>query len=156
MNIVIKRAIAVSSIGIASIAGYEGLRTAAYLDPVGIPTICYGYTENVVLGMTKTKSECVYMLEEEVKKFTEGVLKQTKVPLTQGELDAYVSFAYNVGLGAYSSSTLLKLLNQGKRREACSQLNRWVYAKGQKLPGLVARRAAEEKVCLSGISSRLN
>lgn len=155
MNIAIKRAIAVSTIGIASIAGYEGLRTAAYLDPVGIPTICYGYTTDVFLGLTKTKEECIYMLEEEVDKFSKGVLKAVKVPLTQGELDAYTSLAYNIGLGAFQSSTLLRLLNNGERVKACNQLNRWVYAGGKKLPGLVARRQAETKTCLSGLTMSL-
>src|SRR5690554_6783343 len=114
MNL-IKRAIAVSVIGIASIAGYEGVSTVAYPDPVGIPTICYGYTTDVFLGMTKSKEECVYLLHEEIDRFTEGVLKVYKGPITQGELDAYVSFAYNVGLGAFESSTLLKKLKADRK-----------------------------------------
>jgi lysozyme len=148
---VVKRAVAVSAIGIAAIAGYEGLRTTAYLDPVGIPTICYGYTENVFLGMKKTKSECVVMLQEEVDRFTKDVLRISQVPLSQGELDAYVSFAYNVGSGNFQRSTLLQKLRAGDREGACKQLTRWVYAKGKQLPGLVARRAAEMKVCLEGV-----
>ena len=74
-------------------------------------------------------------------------------PLTQGELDAYTSFAYNVGLGAFQTSTLLRKLKAGDRVGACNELRRWVYAKGRVLPGLVARRAAEEKMCLSGLKS---
>lgn len=155
MNL-IKKATVVSAIGIASIAGYEGLRTQAYLDPVGIPTICYGYTENVVLGMTKTVSECVFMLEEEIKKYTKQVLKYTKVPLTQGELDAYVSFTYNLGVGAYQRSTLLKKLNAGDRVGACNELLRWVYAGNKILPGLVARRKAERVSCLRDLNEYNN
>lgn len=155
MNLLVKRAIAVSTIGIASIAGYEGLRTVAYKDPVGIPTICYGYTHNVFMGMQKTEKECVILLEEEVQRFTDGVLKAYKGPISQGELDAYVSFAYNVGLGAFEKSTLLRKLKAGDRRGACDELLRWVYAKGKKLPGLEARRKAENKTCHSGINSEL-
>lgn len=150
MNLV-KKAIAVSAIGIASIAGYEGLRTVAYKDVVGVPTICYGYTQGVFLGMTKTKTECVYLLEEEIKRFTKGVLAAYNGPLTQGELDAYVSFSYNLGLGAFQKSTLLRKLKAGDRVGACKELKRWVYAGGKVWPGLVARRAAEEKACLSGL-----
>lgn len=151
MNVV-KRALVVSLIGISSIAGYEGLKTKAYLDPVGIPTICYGYTKNVFLGMQKTQSECVYLLQEEVDLYTKYLLTYYPVgPLSQGELDAYVSFMYNVGPTAFKGSTLLKKLKLGDRIGACNELFRWVYAKGKKLPGLVARRAAENKVCLSGI-----
>lgn len=149
----IKRAVQVSAIGIASIAGYEGLSTVAYKDPVGIPTICYGYTENVFMGMKRTKTECQYMLKAEVDKFTEGVLKRYKGPLSQGELDAYVSFTYNVGLGAFERSTLLKKLKAGDRVGACNELTKWVYAGGRKLNGLVARRNAEKKMCLQGLKT---
>jgi len=149
----IKRAIQVSAIGIASIAGYEGLSTVAYKDPVGIPTICYGYTENVFMGMKRTKTECQYMLKAEVNKFTKGVLARYKGPLSQGELDAYVSFAYNVGLGAFERSTLLKKLKAGDRVGACNELTKWVYGGGRKLNGLVARRNAEKKMCLQGLKT---
>lgn len=149
----IKRAVQVSAIGIASIAGYEGLSTVAYKDPVGIPTICYGYTENVFMGMKRTKTECQYMLKAEVDKFTKGVLATYKGPLSQGELDAYVSFTYNVGLGAFERSTLLKKLKSGDRAGACNELTKWVYAGGRKLNGLVARRNAEKKMCLQGLKT---
>lgn len=148
----IKRAVAVSIAGITAIAGYEGISLIAYKDPVGIPTICYGYTHNVFMGMTKTKEECVYLLQEEIDRFTKGVLALYSGPISQGELDAYVSFAYNVGLGAFQTSTLLKKLRAGDRIGACNELTRWVYAKGKKLPGLVARRDAERKTCLSGLN----
>ena len=148
----IKRAIAVSAIGIASIASYEGVSLIAYPDPVGIPTICYGYTENVFLGMTKTKQECVYLLQSEIDKRTQHILKEYKGSITQGELEAYVSFSYNVGIGNFDRSTLLKKLKRGDRVGACNALLEWVYAKGKKLPGLIARRAAERKTCLSGLN----
>ena len=141
MNIV-KRAVAVSAIGIASIIGYEGVSTIAYPDAVGVPTICYGYTENVFLGMSKTKQECVYLLKKEIDKRTKYILDNYSGPITQGELDAYVSFSYNVGIGAFSRSTLFKKLKSGDHIGACNELLKWVYAKGKKLPGLVARREA--------------
>lgn len=148
----IKRAIAASAIAISAIAGYEGLSLVAYKDPVGIPTICYGYTKDVFMGMTKTVQECQYLLESEVERFSKGVLDLYSGPITQGELDAYTSLAYNIGLDAFSRSTLLKKLKSGDRKGACNELRRWVYAGGKVLRGLEARRKAEERMCLSGLN----
>lgn len=66
-----------------------------------------------------------------------------EVPLTQQQFDALVSFAFNVGNGAFCDSTLLKRLNAGQYDAVPAQLNRWVKAGGKTLEGLVTRRAAE-------------
>ena len=100
------------------------------------------------MGVKKTREECDYLLQTEIDKFTKGILARYSGPISQGELDAYVSFAYNVGLGAFERSTLLKKLKGGDRVGACNELKKWVYAGGRKLPGLVARRNAEAKMCL--------
>jgi len=63
---------------------------------------------------------------------------------------------YNVGVGNFKSSTLLKLLNKEKRVEACNQLTNWVFAKGKKLRGLVNRREEEKNLCLSGLTKQTN
>lgn len=138
--------------GLLFIAGFESLRTEAYLDPVGIPTICYGSTKNVGLGLTKTKEECWELLEKEAREFSDGVVESLPylVVVSQDELDAYTSFAYNVGLGAWNTSTLLKKLKRGDREGACNELPRWVYADGKRLNGLVRRRADEQTMCLRG------
>lgn len=60
---------------------------------------------------------------------------------------ALCSFAYNVGVGAFSRSTLLKKLNAGAGDAACAELDRWVYAKDKRVPGLVTRRSVERAVC---------
>jgi lysozyme len=65
---------------------------------------------------------------------------------------AYTSFTYNVGVGAFEKSTLLRKLNGGDRVAACNELPRWVYARGVKLPGLVNRRREEQALCLSGLA----
>ncbi len=65
------------------------------------------------------------------------------MPLTQGQWDALSSFVYNLGPGALEKSTLLRLLNAGDYSGAAAQFDRWVYASGKKLSGLVKRRAAE-------------
>lgn len=136
----------------AFVGGYEGLRTKAYLDPVGIPTICYGFTHGVKLGQAKTPAECEGLLRQEVQAAIAGVQQCAKVPLSDGELGAYASFVYNAGGGAFCSSTLVRKLNAGDRRGACAQLSRWTYSRGEELPGLVRRRADERRMCESGLA----
>ena len=64
---------------------------------------------------------------------------------------AFVSFAYNVGSGAFCKSTLSTKAKRGDLRGACAELSKWVYAGKKKLPGLVKRRQHEEALCFKGI-----
>ena len=66
---------------------------------------------------------------------------------------AYLSFHYNIGSGNFRRSSLLRYLNEGQRLRACDELPRWVYAKGQKLPGLITRREQERKMCIEGVNN---
>lgn len=133
------------------IAGFEGLRTVAYNDPVGIPTICFGFTAGVELGDTATVTDCENQLKTDVSDYSLAVANAVEVPLSSYELAAYTSFAYNVGVNAFRRSTLLKKLNAGDRLGACYELDRWVYAGGIKLPGLISRRQDEREICLKGV-----
>jgi GH24 family phage-related lysozyme (muramidase) len=122
---------------------------AAYLDPVLIPTIGWGTIQypdgkKVVMGDIRTRKQCEEYLMHEIEGKAAGVAKYVKVPLTQSMFDALVSFSYNVGLGALSESTLLRLLNAGDYEGAAAQFPRWVKAGGKTLPGLVRRRDAEQ------------
>lgn len=139
------------AIAISLIAGFEGVRQYAYKDPVGIPTICFGYIQGVEMGDFKSLPECKELLSKETKKYADAVYKSVKIKLSHQEYIAYTSFTYNVGIGNFNKSTLLKLVNKGKRKEACEQLTRWVYAKGIKLKGLINRRKQERELCLSGL-----
>jgi len=143
------RVAAAVAVAAGLIGSFEGTRTEAYRDPVGIPTICTGHTDGVVMGQVRSLNECRAMLREDVETAMASVLVLTRVPLNQNELAAYTSFVYNVGHGNFASSTLRKKLNAGDREGACEELKRWVYAKGQKLPGLVKRRAAEYRLCVT-------
>ena len=67
--------VAVSVAGLMMIAGFEGLRTTTYRDVVGVPTICYGHTKNVSMGVTKTKEQCWKLLKEAVQYFEKGLVK---------------------------------------------------------------------------------
>lgn len=126
---------------------YEGDELQAYLDPVDIPTICYGHTEGVKLGQTKTQEQCEALLKGELGNVIAQIDLLVTAPLPATRLAALGSFAYNVGLGNFKKSTLLRRLNAGEGAAACSELDRWVYAGGKKLPGLVSRRTTERWVC---------
>lgn len=143
-----------SAAGIAGVVSHEGLRYAAYPDPAtgGAPwTICYGHTgPEVKPGLVVKQDQCDKWLAQDLMTAQRVVTSTVKVPLTQGEMDAYVSFVFNVGGGNWRSSTMLRLLNQGKRKEACDQLPRWIYANKKEMGGLKTRRYQERAVCLSG------
>ena len=133
----------ISEAGLALIRQFEGLRLSAYLCPAGIPTIGYGSTAGVQMGQTITAERAEELLREDVRQFEAAVSRLVKVPLNQGQHDALVSFAFNLGAKALEKSTLLRLLNAGDYSGAAAQFDRWVYASGKKLSGLVKRRAAE-------------
>jgi len=154
-GIVVKRVAAATTaatiLATSVITVFEGTRTEAYLDPVGIPTICTGHTEGVRMGQTATLAQCEGMTKADVEAAMASVLALTRVPLNEHELAAYTSLVYNIGHGAFARSTLLKKLNANDRPGACKELHRWVYAKGQKLPGLVKRRDAEYRLCMAPV-----
>ncbi|WP_312723966.1 lysozyme [Stutzerimonas kunmingensis] len=133
----------ISETGLALIRQFEGLRLRAYRCPAGIATIGYGSTAGVQMGQTITAERAEELLREDVRQFEAAVSRLVKVPLTQGQYDALVSFAFNLGAKALGDSTLLRLLNAGDYAGAGGQFGRWVYASGKKLSGLVKRRAAE-------------
>ena len=129
--------------GLDLIKSFEGLRLSAYKDVVGVVTIGYGTTSGVKMGDTITKERAEDLLRADVKRFEDQVLRLVKVPLTQGQFDALVSFTYNLGAANLGNSTLLRLLNAGDYKGAAAQFDRWTKAGGKELPGLVKRRAAE-------------
>lgn len=134
------------------VAKHEGLILGTYVDPVGILTSCFGHTGKELKPKQKfTEDQCLSQLAKDLEKHDKEMMKNIKVSLSDEEHAAYLSFTYNVGVGNFKSSTLLKNLNMNKREEACNQLLRWVFAKGKKLKGLVTRREEERKLCLSGL-----
>jgi lysozyme len=133
----------ISETGLALIRQFEGLRLRAYRDAVGVATIGYGTTRGVKMGQEISKERAEELLREDVARFEGYIEALVGVPLTQGQWDALSSFVYNLGPGALEKSTLLRLLNAGDYSGAAAQFDRWVYASGKKLSGLVKRRAAE-------------
>ncbi len=142
-----------AALGVAGavVAYYEGKENRAYRDPVGIVTICYGHTTTARLGQTHTDEECDRLLQADLGKAFEAVDRYVRVPLPVERRAALASFVYNVGEGAFKNSTLLRKLNQGDIAGACKELDRWIYAKGQVLPGLVKRRSTERELCEVGL-----
>lgn len=137
--------------GIALIKSAEGLRLKAYPDPGtgGLPwTIGYGSTSGVTRNMVITETQAEQMLAEDLVRFERIVERLVRVPVTQTQFDALVSFTYNVGEGNFTKSTLLRKLNAGDSAGAAEQFSRWVNASGKVLPGLVKRRAAERALFL--------
>lgn len=134
-----------SPAGLQVIRDHEGLRTQAYVDPVGIPTICYGSTRKVFIGQRATLRQCEDRLLEDATYAGTGVARGVKVKLTQSQYDALVDFVFNIGETKFYSSTLLRKINAGDCLGAAREFDRWVYAGGKVLPGLVKRRYAERK-----------
>ncbi|EPL1955170.1 lysozyme [Citrobacter freundii] len=143
--------------GIALIKGFEGCRLTAYPDPGtgGAPwTIGYGWThpidgKPVKPGMTIDQETADRLLKTGLVSYENDVLKLVRVKLTKGQFDALVSFAYNVGSRALSTSTLLKKLNAGDIKGAADEFLRWNKAGGKVLNGLTRRREAERALFLS-------
>ena len=144
-----------SKTGLDLIKRFESFRAAPYLCSAGVPTIGYGTTVypngiKVKLSDQKiTQQLAESFLQFHVNAIEKDVSKLVKVTLTQNQFDALVSFAYNVGLGAFRDSTLLKLLNSGDIDGASKQFERWNKAGGKIVDGLTNRRKAEKVLFLA-------
>jgi lysozyme len=138
-----------SDAGINLIKQFEGLRLDAYICPAGIPTIGYGHTGEVRLGMKITEAEATELLREDLERFERCVEDACTTELTQHEFDSLVCFAFNVGCAALKASTLLRLLNQGDKHAAAAQFLRWNKSGGKELAGLTRRRDAERDLFLA-------
>lgn len=144
----------VSQRGLDLIAKFEGVVLHAYNDPVGHCTVGVGHLihrgnctqEDYTRWRNMTRAQAMRLLKLDLASREAAVDRLVTVPLNQNEFDALVSFVFNLGVGAFEKSTLLRLLNQGKRKAAAEEFGRWVFAGGQKLPGLVTRRAAERRL----------
>jgi lysozyme len=112
--------------GLKLLHGREGKRNTAYLDSVGVWTIGYGHTgPDVHPGLVWTDDQVEAAFAKDLERFERAVNEAVDVPLPQHAFDALVSFAYNVGVGAFKSSTLVRLLNAGDMSGASRQFDRW-------------------------------
>jgi lysozyme len=140
-----------------TITYFEGVIPYTYADPVGIPTICIGHTgPDVVWGRQASMAECQRLLTADQLSHWRGVERCLQKPVRVHEAAALISFAFNVGVGATCSSTLMRMLNAGApASQWCQQMDRWVYATKlgvrMVLNGLIKRRAAEREMCLGNV-----
>ena len=139
----------ISQKGIDLIKKFEGLRLEAYRCPAGIPTIGYGTTKGVEMGIKITKDEAERLLKKDIEQFENGVLSRLRVKVNQNQFDALVSFTFNVGVGNLRISTLLRKINSSDFLGASNEFKRWVFAKGRRLKGLERRRLMEAELWLS-------
>lgn len=125
---------------------FEGFRASAYRDPAGVWTVGYGFTKGVTSNTTISRAEADTRLIAELQEYASAVENLcAAVDLTEGQKDALIDFAYNLGVGALAKSTLLKCVLAGDVDGAAAQFGKWVYAGGRKLPGLVERRTRERE-----------
>lgn len=149
----------VSPAGVRFIAEFEGFSAKLYNDAAGHCTIGFGHlvhrgpcsgNEPATFREGLTREQALGLLADDIGARALAVARLVTVPLSQHQFDALVSFAFNVGLGAFEDSTLLRRLNDGDYASVPKELMRWVYAGGRKLDGLVRRRTAEGQLFSDG------
>ena len=135
-----------SEILIEKLKEFEGFRRDAYRDVTGVLTIGYGHMgSDVREGDRLTTYAAEELLLMDLREH-ERAVRRLKVAHTQGQFDALVSFAFNVGIGRLNRSALLKVIrNGGSKAQITREFKRWVFAGGQRMPGLVKRREWEAK-----------
>ena len=139
----------------ALIKEFEGLRLESYVCPAGKLTIGYGHAfGDVSKGQKITRDEAEKILEKDIEYFTKGIKTYLKVPIAPNQLGALVSFCFNIGIGKFKTSTLLKKINAKDFDGASKEFLRWnkatIDGKLTVLDGLTKRRKAEMEIFLKG------
>ncbi len=150
--------------GIDIIKRWEGVKLVAYFCPANVPTIGIGHTRTVTRADVHaqrriTVEEAERLLSEDLATFERGVLRLCTLPPNQNQFDAFVSLAFNIGLGAFERSTALRRHNEGDFDAAAGAIEMWnkatVNGKRVVLRGLVARRADEKALYLTPVEPEL-
>jgi lysozyme len=145
-----------SPAGVRFIGRWEGFRGNLYNDPLGHCTIGFGHlvhrgncdgSEPARFKRGITRRRGLKLLRKDIADYEVAINDVVQVALNQQQFDALVSFAYNVGTGAFGTSTLVRKLNQGHYQAVRSELMRWT---NNGLPGLVSRRRAEGELFVNG------
>lgn len=135
--------------GIALIKQFEGFRSRAYRDVVGVWTIGWGFTGGVKEGDTITPEQAEKRLKTELRQYERAVWQATDGQVTQAQFDALVSFAYNVGIAGMQRSTVIRRHREGKYQAAARAFGLWNRAGGREVAGLTRRRAQEAALYLT-------
>ena len=134
----------------------EGMSNHVYRDSVGYPTVCVGVMDrNLVVGKYYSDQECVTLTAKQLHKFITALDRVVKVPINDDMRTALISLIYNIGIGAFENSTLLRKLNAGDYVGAANQFTVWVYggqgAKKVVIQGLLNRRLREQSLFRRGV-----
>lgn len=145
--------------GLRRLTQWEGFRTRPYRDVAGLPTIGVGHlltADELASGRIEidgepvryadglTEAQVQALLAQDLRRYEAAVCRACgALPLTQHQFDALVSFCFNVGVGAFNQSSLLRELRAGNFADVPDELRRWTVAGGQPVPGLAARREGE-------------
>jgi len=140
----------INKAGLDILKTFEGCKLDAYLDTGRVPTIGFGHTKGVRLGQVITMDQALAFLAEDIHWAEDAVSKLVRVPITENQFSALVVFVFNIGLGQFASSTLLRFLNAKEYSAAADQFLRWDKDNGKVLNGLVKRRKAERALFLKG------
>lgn len=146
----------ISQKGLDLIKEFEGFSSKPYRDVAGVPTIGWGstyYKDGKKVTMSdkpitedEANSLLAYIANKDFGSFINNLVK---IELNQNQFDALVSFCYNLGIGNFKSSTLLKKINQGDFKGASEEFIKWNKAGGKTLDGLTRRRQKEKELFLS-------
>lgn len=135
---------------LALIRKFEGLRLKPYRCPAGVPTIGYGHTgPDVRMNMPPISEQAAeVLLLQDAGVFHRAAGKLSPILWLEGDArhSAIADFCYNLGTTRYKASTLKRRIDAGDWQGATEELHKWVWGGGKKLPGLVARRAAEARL----------
>lgn len=137
---------------VPSIAQYEGHTDHVYRDVGGVLTVCYGHTgKDIVVKHTYSDPECQQLLTKDVQTATDGVLKVSpELKDKPYVLASAISFSYNIGVNAYSKSSVARDYKAGQYKLGCTDMLKYVYAAGKYSAGLEHRRLAEYAICMKG------
>lgn len=150
------------------VAHFEQFVSKPYLCPAKVPTIGYGSTfypngQKVTLHDAPVSEKVARdLMMWELTNTATSINAVLKVAVTQAQYDSLVSFAYNVGTGAFRKSTLLRIINGGElkkdgwKRTITAEFGKWINANGRKLPGLVSRRSTEAFLFCEGVVKYFN
>lgn len=154
MNNISRGAVALSAAGLLMIAMHEGFSPTPYKDTGGVVTNGFG-NATITPNKSVTVVQALGDLKLNTSEAGKAVTRCITWPITQGQYDAYVSMAFNVGSGAFCKSTMARKANAGDRVGSCKEFDRWVYVAGKdcrikqnNCSGIVSRRKAEKELCL--------
>lgn len=139
------------SLATPEIMRWEGKRNLPYRDIGGVLTVCHGETQ--VAMRRYSDAECAAMLTRHLRdRYAPPVLRCVPaLAVRPAVFAATLSLSYNIGPSAFCRSDAARRFRAGQWRAGCDAMRAWVRAGGRRIPGLVRRREAERRLCLTGV-----